>query len=76
MKFTPVAAGHQARRHQTALRVAGLRVLDLDDVGAPLREDRARDRHERPRRDLDDPDPGQHFLHVVPLCLADFRARQ
>ena len=73
-------AGHESRRHQTALRVAALRVLDLDDVGAPLGEHRARDRHERPRRHLDDANSGQDVLHGIPptrtvVCVAVPRSR-
>ena len=44
---------------QAALRVAGERVLDLDDVGAPVGQHRARRRRERELRDLDH----LHALH-------------
>ena len=42
---------------ETAVRVAGHRVLDLDDLGAPLGQHRARDGHEHVGGDLEDADP-------------------
>ena len=46
----------QAHGGQTTLGVAALGVLDLDDVGTPLGEDRSGDRHIRPRGHFDYPD--------------------
>jgi hypothetical protein len=48
---------------QPALRIAGDGVFDLDDVGAPLREHRARGRDEAVHRDLEDPDAVQWAGH-------------
>ncbi len=46
----------QARGHQAPVRVAGLGVLDLDHIGAPLREHRSRHGDEHVGGHLDDPD--------------------
>ena len=40
-------------RHEPAVRIA-LGPLDADHVGAPVGEQRTRDRHEHPLRELDD----------------------
>ncbi len=53
-----------SRLPQTPLRVARHRVLDLDDVGAPLREHRTRRGNETVHRDLDDADAVE-WLHDV-----------
>src|SRR3954453_11263708 len=44
---------------ESAVPVAVHRVFDLDDVGAPVGEERARDGHEHELRQLDDPDPSE-----------------
>ena len=64
-----VAARNETRGHEAPLRVTAGRMLDLDDVGAPLREHRARDRDERPRRHLDHAGSGQHVQHSTPKEL-------
>src|SRR5437763_16970608 len=51
--------GDQTGADQPTLRITGYRVLDLDDIGAPVRQHRARRRHERPRGGLDDGDTRQ-----------------
>ena len=48
---------------QSALRIAGDGVFDLDDVGAPLAEHRARRRHESVHRDLENPDSFERAAH-------------
>src|SRR5438477_509661 len=48
---------------QTTVRIAGLRVLDLDDVGTPLVEDRAGHGNEDVRGDLHDADAGERSGH-------------
>ena len=47
-------------RHEAAVPVAVHRVLDLDDVGTPVGQQRAGDRHEHELRDLDDPHAAEH----------------
>ena len=47
---------HDPRGHQTALRVTGFGVLDLEHFGAPVDEHGAARRDEHPRRDFDDAD--------------------
>ena len=49
---------------EATLSVAAHRVLDLDDVGAPVGEDRARRRDERELRDLEDPYALHHLDHA------------
>src|SRR5690606_13830686 len=62
----PTAAGHQPGADQPALRVPGLGMLDLDDLGAPLGQDGAGHRHVRPGRDLDDLHTVQDGCHAGP----------
>ena len=50
-----------AHVEEAALGVAADRVLDLDDVGAPVGEDRARRRDERELRQLQD-SKARHYL--------------
>jgi hypothetical protein len=49
---------------QSTLRIAGHRVLDLDDVGTPVGQHRARGRHERELRDLEDAHTSHRLLHL------------
>jgi hypothetical protein len=56
-------AGHEAGRDEAAHRIARARVLDLDDVGAPVAEDRRGGRNEAPVRHLDDPHAREHVPH-------------
>ena len=58
-------AGDKAGADQTALRVAVLGVFDLDDVGTPVGQHRARRRYERPRRRLDHRDASQRKRRAV-----------
>ncbi len=55
---------------EAALGVAAHRVLHLDDVCAPVGEDRPRRGHERELRDLEDPNALHHLDQVSPLLLA------
>ena len=55
---------------ETALGVATHRVLHLDDVCAPIGEDRPRRRHERELRDFEDPNALHHLDQVSPLLTA------
>ena len=59
-----VAAGQQPRRDEPALGIAGHRVLDLDDVGAPVDQDGARRGHEHPAGQLDDLDAVEGSRHA------------
>ena len=52
---------------EAALGVAAHRVLHLDDVCAPVGEDRPRRRHERELRNLEDPNALHHLDQVSPL---------
>ena len=52
----PRTGRHQPRGGQAPLRIAGFGVLDLDDVGAPLGQNRAGHRDVRPRGHLHHPD--------------------
>ena len=63
-KLTPRAPGIEARGDQAAHRVAAHRVLDLDDVGAPVAEHGAGRRHEAPVGDLDQSDTVED-LHAL-----------
>ncbi len=62
--FTPPAPATMPELIKPALRVTGLRVLDLDDVGAPVRQHRTGRRHERPRGEFDDADSGEDVAHA------------
>ena len=55
-----------ATRHgdESPLRVPRHRVLDLDDVGAPVGQHRSRRRHERELRDLQHSHTGHRFTHL------------
>jgi hypothetical protein len=55
----------EAARHQAPVGIAGVGVLDLDDVGTPLGEDGARHRSEDVRGDLDDPHAGERPGHRI-----------
>ena len=55
-------------RHHLAVRVAPRR-LDLDHVGAELREERARERPRHVLRDLDDAYPFERQAHRSPSPL-------
>ena len=64
-----------AHVEKAALRIAAHRMLDLDDVRAPVGEDRAGGGHERELRHLEDPNPFHHLRHIVPrLAFAIWRA--
>ena len=56
-------AGDQARGDEAADRVAEARVLDLDDLGAPVAQHGGRRGHEAPVGDLDHPHAGEHVGH-------------
>ena len=58
------AAGEEASHG-----VAPLDVLDLDDLGTPVGEQRRRGRHEGVLRDLEYPDPLHHGRHRIPLTV-------
>ena len=58
-----------AHVEEAALGVAADRMFDLDDVGAPVGQDRARRRDERELRDLQDPDAVHHLDHSIPFLL-------
>ena len=58
---------------EAPVRVAGLGMLDLDDVGAPLREHRARHRHEHVRRDLEHADVRERSGRRHPTNLRQLR---
>ena len=45
-------------------------MLDLDDVGTPVGQDRARERDEDEGRHLDDLDSAQHLEHDGVLLLS------
>ena len=51
-----VPARDQAHRDESSLGVACLGMFHLDDVGAPIGENCTRRWHERPCRNLEDPD--------------------
>ena len=48
---------------QAALRVTGLGMFDLDDIGAPVGKHRAGGRNERPGSEFDDANPTQNVTH-------------
>ena len=58
-----LARGESEHTDQTALRVAGLGMLHLDDVGAPVREYRSGGRNEGELGDLEDSDALQGTVH-------------
>ena len=60
------AIQREAGLPQTALRVAGHRVLDLDHVGTPFGEHRARGRDEAVHRNLENADAFQRPGHATP----------
>jgi hypothetical protein len=62
--------GSTRDRDQSPLRVACDRVLDLDHVGAPVGEDRARRRHEGELRDFEHAHTGHRLLHLPAPVLA------
>ena len=59
----PRGAGDEAAGDQAADRIAEARMLDLDDLGAPVAERGAGRRDETPVRDLDDLHVVQHGCH-------------
>ena len=59
----PAGAGDDPGADQATLRVTGLGVLDLDDVGAPVGEHGTGRGNERPRRQFDDADPAENVGH-------------
>ena len=52
-----------AHVEEAALGIAAHGMLDLDDVGAPVGQDRAGRGHERELRHLEDPDALHHLDH-------------
>jgi hypothetical protein len=52
---------------EAALGITAHRVLHLDDVCAPVGEDRPGRRHERELCDFEDPDALHHLYQVRPL---------
>ena len=61
-----------AHVEEAALRVAAHRMLDLDDVRAPVGEDRAGRRHERELRNLEDANALHHLDQVDLLRFVVF----
>ena len=56
-----------AHVEEAALGVAAHRMLDFEDVRSPVGEDRARRRHERELRNLQDPKALHHLDHCRTL---------
>ena len=60
--MTSLYDGVQAQYfHQTALGIPGFRVLDLDDVRTPVRQDRTGSRHKGELSDLENTDTFHRF---------------
>ena len=53
------------RGHETPVRITRFRMLHLDDLGAPVGEHHAGERHEDERPDLDDLDLTENLEHVA-----------
>jgi hypothetical protein len=60
------SGAEQTRRDEAPLRIARFRMFDLEDVGAPFREDRARCWHVGPRGDLEHTDTVEQLDHRFP----------
>jgi hypothetical protein len=58
---------HAAQIDETALRISPHGMLDLDDVCAPVGQDRAGGGHKRELRDLQHPDSFHYQRHNYPV---------
>lgn len=59
-------SGPSLNADQSALRISGHRVLDLDDVGTPVSEHRTCGGHESELGDFEDAHTGHRLLHLAP----------
>jgi hypothetical protein len=63
--------GDKSGIDQASLRITGLGMFDLDEVGAPVGEHGASGGNERPCGELDDANAAEHIGHalVYPIVL-------